>query len=83
MKNVEVYLAILAFYLFFKILFIALDDVAQWFEHRPVNQRVAGSILSQDTCLGCGPVWGHVKGNHTLMFLYLSFSLPSPLSKNK
>ena len=55
MKNVEVYLAILAFYLFFKILFIALDDVAQWFEHRPVNQRVAGSILSQGICLGCGP----------------------------
>ena len=24
-----------------------------------------------------------VRGNHTLMFLSLSFSLPSPLSKNK
>ena len=41
------------------------------------------------------PVWAHawvagqvpsrgcVRGNHTLMFLSLSFSLPSPLSKNK
>ena len=26
---------------------------------------------------------GHVRGNHTLMFLSLSFSFPSPLSKNK
>ena len=26
---------------------------------------------------------GHVRGNHTLMFLSLSSSLPSPLSKNK
>ena len=35
--------------------------------------------------LGCvwGPLLGHVRGNHTLMFLSLSFSLPSPLSKNK
>ena len=29
------------------------------------------------------PSGGHVKGNHTLMFLSLSFSFPSPLSKNK
>ena len=26
---------------------------------------------------------GRVRGNHTLMFLSLSLSLPSPLSKNK
>ena len=26
---------------------------------------------------------GHARGNHTLMFLSFSFSLPSPLSKNK
>ena len=26
---------------------------------------------------------GHLRGNHTLMFLSLSFSLPSPLSKNE
>ena len=32
-----------------------------------------------------GPVtgWGHVRGNHLLMFLSLSFFFPSPLSKNK
>ena len=33
----------------------ALAGVAQWIEHRPVNQRVASSIPSQGTCLGCGP----------------------------
>ena len=33
----------------------ALAGVAQWIECRPANQRVAGSIPSQDTCLGCGP----------------------------
>ena len=32
-----------------------LAGVGQWFEHRPVNQRVAGHIPSQGTCLGCGP----------------------------
>ena len=29
--------------------------MAQWIECRPVKQRVAGSIPSQGTCLGCGP----------------------------
>ena len=29
--------------------------MAQWIECRPVNQRVAGSVPSQGTCLGCGP----------------------------
>ena len=33
----------------------ALAGVAQWTEHRPLNQRVASSIPSQGTCLGCGP----------------------------
>ena len=33
----------------------ALVGVAQWIECGPVNQRVAGSIPSQGTCLGCGP----------------------------
>ena len=33
----------------------ALAGVAQWIECRPVNQRVAGSISSQATCLGCEP----------------------------
>ena len=33
----------------------ALAGVAQWIEHQPANQRVAHSIPSQGTCLGCGP----------------------------
>ena len=33
----------------------SLAGVAQWIECQPVNQRVAGSIPSQDTCLGYGP----------------------------
>ena len=32
-----------------------LAGVAQWIECGPENQRVAGSIPSQGTCLGCGP----------------------------
>ena len=59
----------------------ALAGVAQWTERPPANQRVAGSIPSQSTCLGCGPGQvprrGRARGNHTLMF----FFLPSPLSK--
>ena len=33
----------------------ALAGMGQWIEHWPVNHRVAGSIPSQGTCLGCGP----------------------------
>ena len=33
----------------------ALAGVAQWIEHIPENQRVAGSIPSQIICLGCVP----------------------------
>ena len=38
-----------------KSLLISLAGVAQWTECQPVNQRVAGSIPRQGTCLGCGP----------------------------
>ena len=34
---------------------VALAGVAQWIEHGTANQRVAGSIPSQGTCLGCRP----------------------------
>ena len=34
---------------------LALAGVAQWIGHQPVNQRIAGSIPSQGTCLGCRP----------------------------
>ena len=33
----------------------ALASVAQWIECGLANQRVAASIPSQGTCLGCGP----------------------------
>ena len=33
-----------------KMYMLALTGVAQWIDHRPVNQKVAGLI-----CLGCGP----------------------------
>ena len=33
----------------------ALAGVAQWIEHRPANQRVAGLIPSQGTCLDFVP----------------------------
>ena len=33
----------------------ALAHVAQWIEHQPANQKVAGSIPGQGTCLGCEP----------------------------
>ena len=62
----------------------ALVGVAQWIERQPANQRVTGSIPSQGTCLGCGPgpQWGvHERQPH--IDVSLSFSFPSPLSKNK
>ena len=34
---------------------VALAGVSQQIECHPVNQRVAGLIPSQGTCLGCGP----------------------------
>ena len=35
--------------------FVGLAGVTQWIECWPENQRVAGSIPGQGTCLGCGP----------------------------
>ena len=69
--------------------YLALALVAQQIELWPVNQRVAGSIPGQDTCLGYepGPLLGvcekPIDVPLTSVFLSLSFSLPSPLSKNK
>ena len=50
----------------------------------PTNKKVTGSIPSQDTCLGCrfGPWSGHI-GEATHPGFFLSFSLPSRLSKSK
>ena len=58
----------------------ALAGVAQWIESGPTKQRVAGSIPSHGTCLGCGPgpLWGaHERHPPTSTFLCLFFSLPS------
>ena len=74
------------FVVFKKILFITLAGVAQWVERRSANQRVAGSILSQGTCLGCGPGWapsrGCARSNHTDVSLPL-FLLPFQINKKK
>ena len=68
-----------------KVLNEALAGVAQWIECRPANQRVASSIPSQGTCLGCGPgpQWRPCKRQpHTDVSLPL-FLPPFLLSKNK
>ena len=69
----------------------ALTGVAQWIRHCPANQRVASSIPSQDTCLGCRP--GHHLEmlqeatdwcfSRTSIFFSLSSSLTLSLKINK
>ena len=51
----------------------ALAGIAQWIERGPAHVWDKGHIPSGG--------WG--RGNHTLMFLSLSSSFPSPLSKSK
>ena len=48
---------------YFVIRIGSLAGVAQWIECWPENQKAAGLIPSQGTCLGWGPVpsWGHVR----------------------
>ena len=62
-----------------------MASVAQWIECQTANQRVVSLIPGQAHSWVAGqvPRRGRMKGNHTLMFLSLSFSLPSPLSANK
>ena len=65
---------------FFKVYSIVLAGVAQWIECRPVNQRVAGSIPSQGTCLGYRPnpqLRAHKRQPHTDVSLPL-FLPPFP-----
>ena len=67
---------------FLKEMSLALADVAQWIECWTANQRVTSSIPSLGHMFGLqasSPIGGTWKGNHTLMFLSLSFSLPSSL----
>ena len=62
----------------------ALAGVAQWIEGQPASRGVTGSIPSWGTCLDCGPgpQWGP-RGRQPHIVVSLSFSFPTPLSKNK
>ena len=64
---------------------MALAGVAQWIEHGPVNQRVTIQfpVRAHTWVASQVPNKGYMRSNHTLIFLSLSFSLPSSLSKNK
>ena len=65
---------------------LALADVAMWIERWPANRKVTGSIPTEGMCLGGrpGPKLGACERELIdSMFLSLSFSLPSLLSKNK
>ena len=59
-----------------------------WLSGLSTGLRTKGSLVqfpirAHAWVAGQVPSGGHMRGNHTLMFLSLSFSLPSPLSKNK
>ena len=66
--------------------FLTLAGVAHWIECRPVNWKVAGSIPSQGTGLGCGPglqLGAQDRQPHSDVSLPLSPSLPVSLKINK
>ena len=59
-----------------------------WLSGLSVGLQTKGSpvrfpVRAHAWVAGLVPSWGHMRGNHTLMFLSLSFSFPAPLSKNK
>ena len=59
-----------------------------WLSELSTGLQTRGSLVrfpvrTQAWVAGQVLIRGRAKGNHTLMFLSLSFSLPSPLSKNK
>ena len=59
-----------------------------WLSGLSASLRTKGSpvgfpVRAHAWLAGQVPSRGSTRGNHTLMFLSLSFSLPSPLSKNK
>ena len=62
---------------------IALSAVAQWIECWSENQRVAGLLPSQGTCLGCGPgpQWGVCERQPHIDVSLLLFLPLSPLWK--
>ena len=65
-----------------KLFLIALAGVAQWIERaglRTKGSPVRFPVRAHAWVAGQVPSRGCVRGNHTMMFLSLSFSLPSPL----
>ena len=52
-------------------------------ELRPKGSLVRFPVRAHAWVAGQVPSRGRARGNHTLMFLSLSFSLPSPVSKTK
>ena len=73
----------LVFFFFFNFYFFTLVGVDQWIECWTAKQKVASSVPSQGTCLGCGPGPQLEACERqpidvslrTSMFLSLSFSL--------
>ena len=60
-----------------------MDWVLDW---EPEGHRFNSQSGNSQSCawVACQvPSWGHLWDNHTLMILFLSFSLPSPLSRTK
>ena len=64
---------------------VTLAGVAQWIERRLRTKGLLVQFLVRAHAWVAGqvPSGGHMRGDHALIFLSLSFSLPSPLSKNK
>ena len=59
---------------------LALASMFQWIELGPVNQRVAGSMPLQGTCLGCGrvPSEGHAPEEPHIDVILPLFVFPFP-----
>ena len=65
---------------------LALVGVAQWIESAGLQTKgspVRFPVRTHAWVVGQVPSRGRARGNHTLTFLSLSFSFPSPLSTNK
>ena len=63
----------------------ALAGIAQWIEHGLQTKRllVQFPVRAHAWVAGQVPSGGHMRGNHTLIFLSLSPSLPLSLKINK
>ena len=65
-------------YMHRNIPYFALAGVVQWIECWPANQRVAISIPSQGTCLGCRP-GSQYRVNNRQPHIDISLPLSLPL----